>query len=266
MEQDEQRDGARAMWALGDYGRLAELLLPTAGALVEVAGVAAGDRVLDVATGTGNVALAAARRGAVVTGADLTPRMLELAGARAAREGADLELVEADLQDLPFPDGAFDVAVSGFGLIFAPRPEEAVAELARVLRPGGRLALTSWAEGGYVARMGELVRARLPPLPPGADGTRWARPELVAALLDGPFTEVRSERRPLPWRFASAPATRAFWEEHSPSHVAAKRALPPELARAMLEAIEEQAAAAAAPDGTVEVDAGYLLSSAARAA
>jgi len=267
MDLEQERDRARTMWALGDYTRLAELLSPAADALVEAAGVAPGDRVLDVATGTGNAALAAARRGATVTGADLTPRMLELAGARAVREGVELELVEADLEDLPFPGGAFDVVVSVFGVIFAPRPAAAVAELARVLRPGGRLALTSWWEGGYVGRMGELVGERLPPLPPGtADVSAWGRPAFLAQVLGGAFTAVRSEVRSLPWRFPSAPATRAYWEAHSPSHVAAKRALPPELVQAMFDAIEEQAAAAAGPDGVVSVDAGYLLCTAARAA
>lgn len=266
MDREQERDRARAMWALGDYRRLADLLSPSAAALVEAAEVAPGERLLDVATGTGNVALAAARRGATVTGADLTPRMLELAGARAQREGIELELVEADLEDLPFPDGAFDVAVSAFGLIFAARPAAAVAELARVLRPGGRLALTSWWEGGYVARMGELVRERLPALPAGApDVAAWGRAAFLAQQLDGAFTAVRSEVRTLPWRFGSAPATRAYWEEHSPSHVAAKRALPPDLAQAMFAAIEEQAAAAAGADGSVEVDAGYLLTTAVRA-
>lgn len=264
QEREQERDRARAMWALGDYPRLAELLAPAAAALAEAAEVASGDRVLDVATGTGNVALAAARRGAVVTGADLTPRMLELAAVRAQQEGVELELVEADLEDLPFPDAAFDVVLSAFGVIFAASPAAAVTELARVLRPGGRLALTSWWERGYVMQMTEVVRDRLPPMPGRTDVWAWGRPQRVAQLLAGAFAEVRSEVRPLPWRFPSARATRDYWEEHSPSHVAAKRGLPPELAREMFDAIEEQAAAAAAPDGTVEVDAGYLLCTAVR--
>lgn len=264
MEPEQVRDQARAMWALGDYPRLAGLLAPAADALVQAADVASGDRLLDAATGTGNVALAAARRGATVTGADLTPRMLELAGARAAREGVDLELVEADLEDLPFPDGAFDVVISAFGIIFAPRPAVAVAELARVLRPGGRLALTSWWQAGYVGQMAEIVRDRLPPMPSAADVSAWGRPAFVTGLLEAAFSSVRSEVRSLPWGFPSASATRAYWEEHSPSHVAAKRGLPPELAQAMFDAIEEQATAAAGSDGTVEVDAEYLLTTAVR--
>lgn len=114
--------------------------------------------------------------------------------------------------------------------------------------------------------MAELVRERLPPMPAVADLSAWGRPAALAQLLGGAFTGVRSEVGSLPWRFPSAAATRAYWEEHSPSHLAAKRFLPPELALAMFDAIEQQAAAAAGPDGTVEVDAGYLLITAERAA
>src|SRR4051794_39408130 len=142
-------------WSAGAYERTAMELEPAARAVVACAAVADGERVLDVACGTGNAALVAARAGARATGLDSAPRLVEVARERAAnaRAGADAEFLVGDALDLPFDDGTFDALVSVFGVIFAPDPDRAVAEMLRVLAPGGRVVLSAWLPEGAVHRM-----------------------------------------------------------------------------------------------------------------
>ncbi len=264
MDQSE-RARTSATWAGGDYRQLAVRLAPAAHALVEALGVGQGDRLLDVAAGTGNVGVTAALRGAVVTASDLTPRMLELGRKRAAAEGLALDWVEADAEDLPFPDTAFDLAASAFGVIFVPHPAVAVAELHRVLRPGGRLGLTTWPADGHMARMTDVVLGFFPPRPAGApDPGTWGTPDGLRALLEGPFADVAVRTLTLPWRFPTAAAARAFLERHSPAHVAAAAALPPAESARMLDALEALYAGLAGADGAVDVAAEYLLITATR--
>src|SRR5581483_4696212 len=139
----------RTMWAAGDYDRIARGILPVADQVVRSARIRAGERILDVACGTGNTALAARARGASVTGLDLTPELLAVARRRAAAEGYDdIVWQEGDAERMPFPDRAFDVVVSSCGLIFAPDQARVAAELARVTRPGGRIAIQAWLRDG----------------------------------------------------------------------------------------------------------------------
>ena len=136
------------VWALGDYGRVAATLEPAARELVSAAGIAAGQRVIDVAAGTGNVALAAAARGALVTASDITPELVTLGRERARREGLAMEWEVADVTALPQPDAALDVVTSAFGAMFATPVAAVTGELARVLRPGGVLAMANWVPEG----------------------------------------------------------------------------------------------------------------------
>jgi SAM-dependent methyltransferase len=160
------KDIQKRMWSLGDYRELARQFEPTAAALVEACGVGPGMEVLDVAAGTGNLAVAAARRGARVVASDLTPRMVELGQQRSAAEGLDIEWREADAEDLPFEDGRFDVAASTFGAMFAPRPQVAATELFRVVRSGGTVGMANWTPQGYLGRQIDLASGYAPP-PPG---------------------------------------------------------------------------------------------------
>src|SRR3712207_1533003 len=137
-------DRTREVWATGDYQRVGVRLVPAAEQLVADLAVRPGDRVLDVAGGTGNAALAAARRDGDVVCSDIVPELLVHAERRAAMEGLAFATEVADACALPFPDEAFDVVISTFGVVFAAEPEQAARELLRVLRPGGRLGLTSW--------------------------------------------------------------------------------------------------------------------------
>jgi SAM-dependent methyltransferase len=152
--------------------------------LAVFAGIRAGQRVLDVACGTGVVSLAAARAGARVTGLDLTPELLVRARQNAAIAGADVEWHEGDAEALPFADAAFDVVVSQFGHMFAPRPPVVTAEMLRVLKPGGTIAFTTWPPELYTGLLFRLIGSHMPPLPPEVSPpVQWGDPATVRERL-----------------------------------------------------------------------------------
>jgi SAM-dependent methyltransferase len=266
MDLDAVKARARVIWALGDYRKISGLLAPGAEALVEVLGIGPGQRVLDIAAGTGNVALLAARRGAIVTASDLTPRMLELGQARAQAERAEgiesvesIEWIEADAEDLPFPDASFDIVTSAFGAMFAPQPDVVVAEAARVLRPGGLLGMVNWVYDGYMARASAVTR-RWWPRPAGLpDPYTWGDEPTVRARLDASFEHVACQPGSIRWEFDSPKAHRSLLETFSPSHSGARDVIGAEAAMAMLDACEALSAEYAGPDGSVRIDAAYLL-------
>src|SRR5690349_22293328 len=184
---------ARATWASGDFDAVAELIWEAGGVAAEAAGCGPGDRVLDIAAGSGNAAIQAAQRGADVVASDLTPELFVPGRKRAEAAGVELEWVEADAEDLPFEDASFDAAVSTFGIMFAPRQSVAAAELARVVKPGGRIALCSWLPAGFVGEMFATIASFLTP-PPPVEGppVRWGSEQGAHELLDDTF-EIRCE-------------------------------------------------------------------------
>lgn len=182
------KDAAREVWALGDYDEMmrTEGLYEVGARLVRRLGVTAGERVVDVACGTGNAAIPAARAGARVTGVDLSPQMLEVARARSEDAGVAAEWVEGDAEALPLPDGDVDVVVSTFGCMFAPRHDAAADELARVLTPGGRLGLCAWTPEGVFGDFFRIVADYLPPDPEFVDPPlAWGQPDRVHELFEG---------------------------------------------------------------------------------
>jgi SAM-dependent methyltransferase len=205
-------------WGDGDYARTARFLEPAAGEVLDAVGAGAGDALLDVACGTGNVALAAAARGARVVGVDGAEALLVQARERAAAAGADVELRAGDVGALPVADGAFDAVVSVFGVIFAPDADRACAELVRALRPGGRLALTSWVPEGGIATAGRLLLEALPPVAePPAEPRRWGDAAWVRERLAGAGArDVAVAERGLAFTAASPAAWFAEQEEHHP--------------------------------------------------
>ncbi len=159
----------RKMWASGDYPAMVEtFLLPLGPRLVDAIGLEPGQRVLDVAAGTGNAAIPAAEAGAVVTASDLTPELLDAGRARAEAAGVDLDWVVADAEALPFADGSFDVVMSSIGAMFAPHHQQVADELVRVCRPGGRIALLNWTPEGMLGHLFKTIGPFAPPPPPGA--------------------------------------------------------------------------------------------------
>ncbi|MET8111763.1 class I SAM-dependent methyltransferase [Streptomyces prasinus] len=183
--------GHRAMWARGDYPSVAAEIIPGLGKeLVDAAGVGPGDRVLDVAAGTGNAAIPAALAGADVVAIDLAPELLETGRRLAEQRGARLRWQEADAEALPFDDGAFDTVLSCVGVMFAPHHEAAAGELLRVCRPGGTIGLLNWTPGGFAGRMLATVKPYAPPPPPGAQPPPlWGDPEHLRALFGDRVTD-----------------------------------------------------------------------------
>src|SRR5437763_6036505 len=154
-------------WASGDFAAVAARIVLVAEQLCDTADLHAGWRVLDVATGSGNAAIAAARLGCTAVGVDYVPALLERRRRRAVAEGLPVELLEGDAEALPFPDASFDAVTSVYGCMFAPDHERAAAELLRVCRPGGRIALASWTPGGFI---GDRFRTTASHVPPPAGG------------------------------------------------------------------------------------------------
>jgi SAM-dependent methyltransferase len=177
----------REMWA--SFAPTALFTTPVAAHLVKFAQLKAGEAVLDVGTGTGVVAVTAARAGARVTGLDLTPALLDVAreNARIARH-EEIVWTEGDVERLPYPDASFDVVLSQFGHIFAPRPEVAIAEMRRVLKPHGRVAFVTWPPEHLVGRIFAFVARHSPPAPPGSSPPpQWGSTSVIGERLNGRF-------------------------------------------------------------------------------
>ncbi len=177
----------RTMWAAGDYPTMVEtFLLPLGPRLVEACGIGAGQRVLDVAAGTGNASLPAAATGADVTASDLTPELLEAGRRRAEGDGLSLEWAEADAEHLPFNDASYDVVMSSIGVMFAPHHQAAADELVRVTRPGGTIGLLSWTPEGMLGALFRMMKPFAPPPPPGAQPPPlWGSEEHLHGLFGG---------------------------------------------------------------------------------
>src|SRR5882757_6125504 len=156
----------RDTWMAGDFGVIAWYNVKLGEQFVSRIKIQPGMKVLDVACGTGNVTLPVARAGATVTGVDIAPNLLEQARVRAAKEGLKIQFDEGDAESLPYPDASFDIVLSMFGAMFAPRPEVVAAELLRVCRPGGLIAMGNWTPTGFVGQMFKITSRHAPP-PPG---------------------------------------------------------------------------------------------------
>jgi len=260
MDIDQFKQAQSFVWGLGDYPSFAERIDGAAALTVERAGVSAGERILDVATGSGNAAVRAAREGAQVTGLDLSPVLLEAAGNRAREEGLEMDWVAGDAEALPFADGEFDRVLSVFGAIFAPRHEQTAGELLRVTRPGGTVALTAWTPDSVMAQMIGAGATFIPPPADAESPVLWGVEEHARALLAG-AAQVSFEPATVSFRDESVEHFMTTIVETLPPVVAARAALEaggrwPE-GRAQLTDLWTEANRAT--DGTMAVDAGYLV-------
>jgi ubiquinone/menaquinone biosynthesis C-methylase UbiE len=253
------KQGAKWLWSQGDYTRLAILLEAPAQALA-AACVTPRKRVLDVAAGNGNFALAAARLGAEVTASDVTEQMVELGRARSRAEGLDITWVEADAESLPFASAGFDVVASVFGAMFAPRPELVVEEMFRVARPGGVVAMANYGSAGYLGRLSDLIASFSSGSPSALPSPfLWGDPDEVRRRLAGRASALEIEPRTLTFRFNSLDAWREEFANVNPPLMALKQMLPP----ATFEGLMEQALALVgelnqAEGGAVVLESSYL--------
>jgi len=194
----------QATWASGDFSVVAARILYQAEHLCETADLQAGWRVLDVATGSGNAALAAARRGCEVVGVDYVPALLERGRIRAEAEHLSVDFLEGDAELLPFSEAAFDAVVSIYGVMFAPNHQRAAAELVRVCRPGGRIALACWTPDGFIGETFRLFSRYLPPAPGLQPPVRWGDERYQRELFGNSAVSVASYPRTAIFRYRSA--------------------------------------------------------------
>ncbi len=194
----------RAAWSSGDYAVIGTTLQIVGETLCEAADLRAGERVLDVAAGNGNAALAAARRFCRVTAVDYVPALLDRARARASANGLALEALEGDAERMPLPDGSFDAVLSTFGVMFTPDQERAARELVRVCRPGGRIALASWTPDSFVGQLFRTIGAFVPPPAGVASPALWGTEARLRELFGERARELHTARRTYAFRYASA--------------------------------------------------------------
>ena len=218
----------RAMWALGDYPAVASQIIPSLGpVLVEAAGIQPGQRVLDVAAGSGNVAIPAALAGAEVVASDLTPELLEAGEAEAGRRGAHIRWEHGDAEALPYGAASFDAVVSCVGVMFAPHHQASADELVRVCRPGGTIGLLSWTPEGFLGQMFAAMKPYAPPPPPGAQpAPLWGSEEHVRTLFGDQVTDVVARRQTVTVdRFASPDEFRDYFKANYGPTIAVYRGI-----------------------------------------
>jgi ubiquinone/menaquinone biosynthesis C-methylase UbiE len=256
---EELKARTREAWALGDYAQIARITFPASQALVDACAISAGQEVLDVAAGNGNLSLLAAREGAAVVATDLTPAMVELGRRRLADEGFDVEWQVADVEDLPFEDGRFDCCASVFGAMFAPRPELAAREMFRVVRPGGAVGLAAWTPEGFQGRVFELGNKYVP-LPQGApESTAWGVEDVAHERLEGLASSIHFERRSIRHEWDSADGFFEFSRNAGPTLARARTMSDEDRASLKQEIIGVIDEFNQADDGRVMIDAEYLV-------
>ncbi len=264
---DEAVDAERRVWTIGDYPVIARQLLPISVEMVEAIGPRPGDRVLDVGVGTGNAAIEAARRGATVTGIDLTPAQIERARTRCAGEGIEVDLRVGNAEALDVPDASFDVVLSVMGVIFAPDHAQALAEMTRACRSGGKVALTAWEAGGWSTRWRARVAHLMPTPPPGSPmPDQWGDADEVVRRFGAAGLSPSVERRSFAFRFGSEQEALETFVSAAGPYVSLME-IASGLGRGD-EALDELRAAIAesnqARDGTCRLPAPYLLAVAQR--
>ena len=196
----------KATWMAGDYSHFAKYLESGAEEFIVRLALTPGTCVLDVACGSGNLAIPAARAGAIVTGVDIATNLLEQGRARASAAGLAIQFDEGDAEELPYDDGAFDAIVTMFGAMFAPRPEMVAAELVRVCRSGGRIAMANWTPSGFIGQMFKINSKHVPPPPNMPPPTKWGDEATVRERLHAGIADLQLTQRMYPFKYPFPPS------------------------------------------------------------
>jgi SAM-dependent methyltransferase len=215
----------KATWMAGDFGQIASYIGKAAEEFIERTPISVGTRILDVACGTGNTAIPAAKRGAAVTGLDIATNLLEQARNRASAEGLAIRFEEGDAEEIPHGDGEFDAVLTMFGAMFAPRPERVAAELIRVCRPGGEIAMANWTPDGFVGKSFRVSAQAVPP-PPGIPApVLWGDEKTVRQRLSSGTSSLTLTRQKIPMHYPFSPkeVVALFREYFGPTKVAFSR-------------------------------------------
>ncbi len=208
----------QATWAIGDYSAVATLIVPVSERLCDTTDLRAGTRVLDVATGSGNAAIAAARLGCEVTGVDYVPSLLARGRERAAAERLTITFTDGDAEALPCDDAAFDAVISVYGAMFAPDHRRAASEIVRACRSGGRIGLASWVPSGFLGEMFRTVADHVTPPPGLASPMLWGTESHLAEIFDDAVDWVAHSTRTFTFRFTSPEAFVDFFAaEYGPT-------------------------------------------------
>jgi SAM-dependent methyltransferase len=257
----------RATWIAGDFGQIAKSYMSGAEEFIKKLNLKPGMKVLDVACGTGNLALPAARAGAIVTGVDIAPNLLEQARENAKREGLNIRFDEGDAEALPYDDASFDAVVTMFGAMFAPRPELVAAELTRVCRPGGFIAMANWTPTGFIGQMFKIMSSRVPPPAGMPSPLLWGKEETVRERFGQGISKLEMKPQNITFEFPVSPveAVEIFRTYYGPTNKAfgtldenAQAALRRDIEQLWIENNRPT-------DGTTAVDSEYLQVIAVRA-
>lgn len=212
-------------WSSGNFSVIASRIVLTSERLADAADLRAGSRVLDVACGSGNATLAAARQNTHAVGVDYVPGLLDDARIRAAAEGLDVEFIVGDAEQLPAADASFDAVLSVFGTMFAPDHQKSASEIVRVARPGATVALASWTPDGFIGQMFRVITSHVPAPPGVASPLLWGRPDHLQELFGDSASDIRSSRLIQPFHHRSAEEFVAFFRRWYGPTVAAFGAL-----------------------------------------
>ena len=250
----------RATWIAGDFGQIARFYTDEAADFINRLGLKPGMKVLDVACGTGNLALPAARAGAEVTGVDIAPNLVEQARENAQREGLKAKFDEGDAEALPYDDASFDAVVTMFGAMFAPRPELVAAELKRVCRPGGLIAMANWTPAGFIGQMFKTMGAHVTPPAGMPSPLLWGVEENVRQRLGEGISKLESKPQMLKFAFPFSPAevVEHFRSYYGPTQKAFGTLDESKQAALRKDLEQLWATHNRATDGTTDVDSEYL--------
>jgi ubiquinone/menaquinone biosynthesis C-methylase UbiE len=256
---DAIKERMHKVWTSGEYARIGNPIAIMGELLCEAADLHSGEQVLDVATGSGNTAISAARRFCEVTGMDLAPGSIEHARRRAEAEGMEIRFEVGDAEDLSYPDASFDVVLSTIGVMFCPNQEKAAGELLRVCKPGGRIGLASWTPDSFTGNMLKTVGKHVPPPPGIKPPSLWGTEERLRELFDKDVSSLKVTRRTYNFRYPSTDHYVGWFRDYYGPTVRAFAALEPEgqeaLARDLKELCESRNVSG---DGTLVAPSDYL--------
>lgn len=199
-------DRTKATWMAGDFGKIAKSYETGAAEFIARLNIKPNEQVLDVACGTGNLAIPAARNGAQVTGIDIAPNLVEQAQAWAHTEGLAIQFEEGNVEQMPYAEASFDTIVTMFGAMFAPRPDATAHELVRVCRPGGRIAMANWTPDGFIGQMFKIMGKHVPPAQGVPSPIQWGNDTVVTERLGDEVAELRCTQRTITFHFPFSPA------------------------------------------------------------
>ena len=259
-EIDLLKNRLRATWIAGDFGEIARAYAPGAEEFVSRLGLRSGMEVLDVACGTGNLAIPAAKAGAVVTGVDIAPNLIEQARERAKAEKIDAEFDVGDVEDMPYEDSSFDVVMTMFGAMFAPRPDITASELKRVCRPGGLMAMANWTPEGFIGQMFKTTGKHVTPPPGMRSPLLWGDEDSVRQRFADGVVDLKLTRRNIDFNFPFGPAevVEHFRKYYGPTQKAFEALDAAGQAALRRDLVELWTKHNQAADGTTRVESEYL--------